>query len=170
MPDLRPTQQDPQTRAPLALGAHALPAPVSCRTSAGGFIDLIKLTTNGSTGYNQLSSFFPRHGLILRVGREGRFRAGENDRSCSVSQACPAPAGAIVGSRKVSHDGAVVILCAVGVDRSRPRATARTPFAHQGCPAIVRAASAAKKLRYTFYSPSVHLSRSHRLVPIRTIR
>lgn len=38
-----------------------------------------------------------------------------------------------------------------------------------GCSAIARAASAAKKLRYAFYPSSVHLSRSHRLVPMRAI-
>lgn len=46
---------------------------------------------------------------------------------------------------------------------------ARTALAHQGCSAIARAASAAKKLRYAFYPSSVHLSRSHRLVPMRAI-
>lgn len=40
-------------------------------------------------------------------------------------------------------------------------------LAHQGCSAIAQAASAAKKLRYTFYPSSVRLSRSNRLVPTR---
>lgn len=51
---------------------------------------------------------------------------GEDDCSCSISPGCLSPAGAIVGYRRVCHDGTVVCLCAVGVERFRPGATART--------------------------------------------